>query len=316
MRFLTIFFCLIYSVICLAQIDTLELEKVLNSTFVEVVGYNEFLELVEKNSVGDEVVVSKLSIDQNYTDLNLGRIKANLVTQTIPFAVNLNEKLKFKIEVTTDITDTLDQRKSFDLFASAEIKGNTLPILKGISSVLGDCTQKPIDENSTNPVHFGNILCHVQTGVNQASVVLDLQGGLQEAANYAHLVYGQTSNTDSIVGDLFSSLTISADGGDLVLNVKIDSSINLAAGEQNKNKIDADITLRIKEDSLLLEMSGRAVFEERQLKEYIDFVKNIATELADRDSDTHVNYYEDNLYLIFALIEGFVIAEDEEGNTF
>lgn len=316
MRFTTIFISLVYSVVCLAQVDTAILESVLNSTFVEVVGYNEFLELTEVDSAGDEQVASKLSIDQSYTDFDKGRIKANLITQTVPFKVNLNEKLKLSIDVSTDITDTKDQRKSFDLNADIKIKGNTLPILKGISSVLGACTQEPIDENTANPVHLGNILCHVQTGINQAALVLDLQGGLQEAANYAKLVYGKTPGTDSVIGDLFSSLTITPDGNDLVLHVKVDTTINLNPGEANKNSLIANITLRIKEDGMDLHIDGSAVFEDRQLQGYIDMVKNIGTELSDRDSDTHIIYYEDNLYLIFALIEGFIIAEDEDEDTF
>ncbi len=307
MRFLSILLGLTYSVVCLAQIDTRLLESVLNNTFVEVVGYHEFLELSE-----DETVLSKIEIDHDYSNFDLGRIKASLITQTVPLASNLDEKIRLSADISTNITDTDDERKSFDLSANVNIQGNTLAILKHISSILGECTQEPIDDETSNSVHIGNIMCHVQTGINDSSFVVELQGGLQEAANYAKLVYGAGAETDSIIGDLFSSLTIVPNGDDLVLTVTIDSDINLTEGEENTDKINAVIVLTIKEKGMELAVNGNAIFEDRQLDEYLELVKNTATELQDRDSETHVTYYEDNLYLIFGLLEAFLIPEDDD----
>ncbi len=127
--------------VCLAQIDTRLLETVLNNTFVEVVGYHEFLELSE-----GETALSKIEIDHDYSNFDLGRIKASLITQTIPLESNLDERILLSASIATDITNTDDERKSFDLSADVNIQGNTLPIFKHISSILGECTQEPIDD--------------------------------------------------------------------------------------------------------------------------------------------------------------------------
>lgn len=316
MRLFTAFLGLIYTVTCLAQIDTQTLETVLNNTFQEVVGYHEFLILNETDPEGNEVSVSKITIDNEYTDFDLGRMKASLITETIPLETNLFEQILLSADLSTDITDTEDERKSFDLSANVNVVGNTLTILKRVSTALGECTQKPINEESENSVHLGNILCHVQTGIDASNTVVELQGGFQEAANYAKLVYGNDADTDSIIGDLFSSLSIEPQGDDLVLKVSIDSEINLDEGEINRNELKALITLTVKEKGLELNVQGSAIFEERQLDEYVDLVKQVATDLQNRDSNTHITYYEDNLYLIFGLIEAFLIIEDEEEDDF
>lgn len=307
MRFFTISLGLIYSVACLAQIDTHELEAVLNSTFTEVVGYHEFLELEDEES-GE--LVSSLKVDHEYSNFDLGRIKASLTTRTTPLESNLNEKIFFSANLQTDLVDTEDNKKSFSLNADVEILGNTLVIFKSVSEVLGECEQTPVTDESTNSEHIANIMCLVQTGINSATNVLELQTSIQEAADYASEHFGnEESESGGLIADIFSSLEIKPEGNDLVLSIKIDT--NFGSGE-NVTPLNANVIFTIKETGITLSLNGGTTVENEKVEEYIQIVKDLATELQDRDSDTHVTYYEDNLYLVFGLLEAFLIVEDDE----
>jgi hypothetical protein len=297
-----------YSSLVFASVDTVELETVLNSTFTEVVSYHEFLELEDEN----ENPLSYLMIDHDYTDFQSGRLSASLATQTIPLKSNLNEKVALSVNIATDISDHSESQKSFDLEAAVDVQANTLAILKSIAEILGECTMEPIDENTENSIHIANIMCLVQTSVEQAQVVVDLQSGIQSAIDYAKAVYDDGS--DSLIGDIFSSLRIETVENDLVLSVSIDSISSLVfSSDESTNPIAGLARLTLAEKSLALEVLGGVIFEASEMPDYVAAVNDIALELLDRDSDTHIGYYEDNLYLIFGLIEAFLIVEDEDG---
>ncbi len=292
-----LFFVLGLTATSMNQLDTDSLRTSLNDTFLEVVSHHEFLK--------NDPKISKIEIDTNYTNFNLGRIKASLTTQTIPLTSNLNDKLSMALDISTEIENINDDKKSFNFNANLNIQGNTLAILKHISSiVLGECLQQPIDDETSSSVHLQNIVCYVQTGVDKSHTILELKESLQKAINYAKLVYKTDTEKNSIIANLLSSLTITPNEENLILN----STINFSKNLDENDKIL--ITLTLKENGLDVFITGNNIFKDKELNEYINLVKNVIIELQNTESDTHTIYYRDNLYLIFGLLQAFLIYED------
>jgi len=305
MRIFSIFTGLVYASICFAQINTEALQTTLNSTLEEVVGYFEFIE------------EGSIEIDHVYTNVDLGRIKASLNAFTTPLDSNANresgeaEALTIAADVVTDLNDTDDGRKIFTANADISIGGNTMSVLKSIADVYGECQITATNDESENEDVNGNILCVIMDGFRAAGSVTDLEKSIQTAANIARDAYGDDSDEGSLVGKIFSSLKIETIENDLVLSFELKAEENVLT-EGITDNLTAVVTMTVSEDGVTLNASGSALLEIRQVEDFTAKVKEIATDLADRNSETHVTYYEDNLYLVFGLIEAFLIVEDDE----
>lgn len=375
MRVFSILFALVYSTICLAQLETQAftelLGNTLNSTFAEVVDEYPYLEkcYVIDGNVNDCVILSEdeadtfeeapdtplyrhIKIDSEYTNLDEGKVKVSLFTQTTPLGTNKNrttdvaEAIKFEASILTDLTTTPKGRKLFTASTNVNITANTMSVLKSVVKPFGECTRTPINDDTTNAEHNSNIQCYITEGINDSSKVIDLQTSFQNAALYAKCVYGKKEDVDSkecdeldefkkdpqdktshaeelhveekkedaaisLIGDIFSTLKIEAKGDDLVLSFEIqDNKTSFTAGITDN--LTAQVTLTVKESGLYLNAAGEALFEIKQADELKEKIKKIAAELAIKTSETHVNQFENRLYQIFGVLEGFLDPVPEE----
>jgi len=305
MRIFSILTGLVYASVCFAQINTEALEETLNSTFIEVISYFDFIE------------DGGLEIDHVYTNLDLGRVKVSLNSSTTALDSNTNrengtaEQLTIGASLLTDLTNTDDGRKLFSANADITIGGNTLSVLKSIAKVYGECEIKATDSDSSSEDVNGNILCVIMDGFRAAETVVGLEKSIQTAANLARDAYGKDKDEGNIVGEIFSTLKIESQENALILSFQINTGKNSITGDITDN-LTASVVMTIEETGITLSASGSALLEIRQVEDFTNKVKQIASELADRQSETHVTYYEDNLYLVFGLIEGFLVIEDEE----
>ncbi len=301
MKFLLATLGLTYSLLCIAQLDTSLLGTSLNDTFLNTLKFYEFLE--------DDTMVSRIKIDKDYTDFNLGYVKANLTTQTIPLASNLNDNLLFALNFSTNASTINDEEKSFNFNANINIQSNTLAVLKHISLVSGVCEQEPINDETLDRVHIQNIICYIQEGINNSNSVTKLQDGFKKAAAYGKRVYVNDSKKNSDLKNLFSSLTITPNKKNLVLTFIININ-NLFTKKNKKNNDNFHTVLTLKEKSLNLSLKGKKILKNKEFKKYIDLIKNTALELQNKESNLHITYYEDNLYLFFNFLEAFLISEE------
>lgn len=305
MRIFSIFTGLIYASVCFAQLDTEALESTLNSTLTEVVSYFEFMEN------------GNITIDHVYTNVDLGRLKASLSSTTTPLESNANrqsgdfEALTISADLITDLTNTNDGRKLFTANADITIGANTMSVLNSIAAAYGECEIKATDDDSPDEDINGNILCVIMDGFRGADTVAELEKSIQTAANIARDAYGD-DEAGSIVGEIFSSLKIEAQNGELVLSFEIQTGENELTEDITDN-LTASVVMTISETGVNLNATGSALLEIRQVDDFTSKVKEVATALADRNSETHITYYEDNLYLVFGLIEAFLIVEEDFG---
>jgi hypothetical protein len=305
MKILSIFASLIYASVCFAQLNTVALESTLNSTLTEVVGYFDFIEN------------GNITIDHDYTNVDLGRVKVSIGSITTPLDSNANretgeaEALTIAADLITDLTNTEDGRKLFTADANVTIGGNTMSVLKSVADVYGECEIKATNEESPDEDVNGNILCVIMDGFRSAENVVGLEKSIQTAANIARDAYGDNQEAGNVVGEIFSSLKIVTVEDSVVLSFDIMTGENKFTAGITDN-LTATVVMTIKESGVTLNASGSALLEIRQVEDFTDQVKKVATELANRDSETHVTYYEDNLYLVFGLIEAFLIVEDDE----
>lgn len=274
----------VYSVACWAQLDLTVLENSLNETLSEVTSYFEFMRQAE-------IEISESS------DVDSGNVAASLKASTKSLHSNLDEPVEFSARVVTHIVEAEDQDPRFNFNAVASIFAHTMPVLKNIAQASGDCEVTPVEEGS----HVDNLLCIVFTGFQNSEKVVDLQQSLQEAVDYAQEAYGDGSEADSLLGQIFSSLKI-APSGDVLL---VTAALNL-----NEGKVDGALDFVISEDGLNLAVNGDLVFPEEEMDSYIETVKEVATSLSDTESETH-GIYEDNLYLVLGILESFLLSEED-----
>jgi len=303
MKIFSILASLVYASICYAQLNTQALEDTLNSTLTEVVSYFDFIDN------------GSIIIDHEYTNVDMGRVKVSIDSSTTPLDSNTNrdsgepESLSIAAALTTDLSDTDDGRKLFTADANVSIGGNTISVLKSIATVYGECEIKATNDESPIEDVNGNILCVIMDGFRSAETVVGLEKSIQTAANIARDAYGDDQSADNVIGKIFSSLKIETQQDTVVISFDIQTGESDLTNGVTDN-LTANVAMTIKEDGVSLNASGSALLEIRQVEDFIGKVKDIATDLADRNSDTHIAYYEDNLYLVFGLIEAFLIVED------
>lgn len=274
-----------YSTLAFAQLDISALDLFLNETLSEVRSYFDFMEVAE------------ISIGPG-SDIEKGKVQATLSALTKGLSANLYEKIQIKASLQTEITDgMLEESKKFYMGLKAELLVQTLPVLKHIGINAFDCASaKNLEEDPVT-----NILCIFFNEAQAATQVTDLQVALKKAADYAKSIYADPSDSQDPVAQVFSTLKISPVGEALLIT----ASLSL-----NNEELDSAFEMVVSEDGLSLALNGDIVFSSSEVDSYVAKVKEVAEDLTVKGSSSHEKY-EGYLYLIFGVLESFILTEDD-----
>ncbi len=253
----------------------------------------------------DYLESGSVNIDQDVTDLDIGKFKFSIDVKTTPLEWETSEEpqtIELSAGMETDVTiDALTSNKVVSLTGFVEIKTGVMPLLKQVAITLGECELIPDDEIIDQEDEIANLICLALMGVSQSTTVKDLKPHLELVVEKAKEIFANQEDVNNALIEVLNALTITETPNGLDISTIIDiDAFNIKTDQ---------LLLSATEDALTLSFSGSANLPEEEFNNYLSQLNEILADILTYEENEDSFYYTIDSYafIIFDLLEGFLV---------